>query len=123
MANNTQTPLSKEYLEIWFSSSFNRQMADIQGEVSRLLNTNGKLEEIRNNKEYQGEPQVIRHVFEIIKMDPKNKERVPEIQKAENELFDFLDGKEGLVSEEKIREYWDGFLQAYIDEITEDEGT
>ena len=106
-----------DYQEIWFNESFNRQMAEIQGEVDRILSTEGKLDQIRNDKDYRGEPQVIRHLFEIIKKDPKNQDRLSKICKAEEELFAFLNGNDNAPAEEEIRRYWDGFLAAYIDEI------
>ena len=109
--------INKEYQEIWHKESFNRQMAEIQGEVDRILSSEGKLNQIRRDTDYQGEPQAIRHLFGIIKQDPKNKGRLSEICKAEEELFAFLNGNDNAPAEEEIRRYWDGFLVAYLDEI------
>ena len=101
----------------WFAKTFLHQMAEIQGEMARVLKDKKKLEIIRTNYKYKGEPQIIQHVFNVIKKDPKNIPLRREIDLAEKETFAFLTGEKDAPSEQYMTEYWQKYLQAYMVEI------
>lgn len=103
--------------ERWYTKSFAEQMATIECEISRVLRTKGILEKIRNDLNYIGEPQTIQHTFEIIKKDPKNVDRLGEIERAEKETFAFLSGEDNAPTAEEMKLYWDQYIQAYMDEL------
>lgn len=102
---------------LWNAKSFAHQMAEIGGEVSRVIRRKGKLENIRNHVDYIGEPQVIRHIFEQIRKDPKNLQRLEEIQQAEQMTCAFLAGTVDAPSQEEMLLYWEQYLEAYLEEL------
>lgn len=101
----------------WFSKSFLFQMAQIDSEMERIFRNNTKLERIRANRDYVGEPQVIQHIFEWIKRDPKNVALLREIQSAEWETAAFLVGAPNAPALDEIRAYWNGYTQSYMAEL------
>ena len=104
-------------LDFWFRASLNCQMANVQGEIARILSTESVLDRIRREKDFRGPAEAAFNMLEIIKIDPKNLNRLPEILAAERNLRLFLYGGESAPSQEKIKEYWDSWLNAYIDEL------
>ena len=108
--------------QCWFSRSFLSQMSEIEGEIRRVLRDKEKLERIRNNLDYRGEPQVIQHVFDIIKRDPKNAALLREVDLAERETYAFLRGESDAPSAKYMEEYWNKYLQAYIAETEQKDG-
>ena len=106
----------------WFQMSFARQMAEIEGEISRVLRDKKKLERIRRDMDYQGEPQIIRHIFGYIKKDPRNTERLEEVVRAEELTYAFLAGAPGAPSQEEIGALWARYMNAYLQELEGSEG-
>ncbi len=100
----------------WLSKSFNAHMAEIQGEIDRILKHPERLEKIRNNPDYFGEPQVIHNLFLRIKRDPKSAEHCQEVIKAEEMTHAFLCGDLDAPSVDELRAFWDSYLEAYISE-------
>jgi len=103
------------------SRSFASQMAEIGGELERMLSRKGKLEQIRADRDYVGEPQVIQRIFASIKEDPKNTAFLQEVTRAEQETFAFLSGAPNAPSITDVRKYWDNYLQAYLAELEQND--
>lgn len=101
----------------WFAVSFTRQMAEIAGEMDRVFRDDKRLERIRQDRGYQGEPQVIRHIFQRIRMDPKNAGRQEEVARAEEQTYAFLAGASGALPKEEIAALWEGYMNAYLQEL------
>ena len=112
-----ERPISESSDKQWFSKSFSFQMANIDCELQRIFRDETKLERIRTDRDYVGEPQVIQHVFEIVKRDPKNVPLLREVERAEQELFSFLSGASDAPAPEDIRVYWSKYSQAYMSEM------
>lgn len=106
-----------EWERLWFAMSFARQMTEIEGELSRVIRDEHKLNRIRKDAAYLGELQVIRRLFEYIKKDPKNSGRLQEAARAEKLTFEFLAGASGAPSQEELSNYWKQYLEAYIAEL------
>lgn len=100
-----------------FARSFTEQMVEIEGEIGHVIRDDGKLDRIRNDKNYVGEPQTIQRVFEIIKRDPKNIALLREVERAEKETYAFLSGAPDAPSKEEMSEYWGKYMQAYTCEL------
>ncbi len=100
-----------------FSKSFAYHMAEIGGEINRILKREKKLERIQNNLDYIGEPQVIRHIFEMMKKNPENMVFMAEIEQAERKTFAFLSGEPDAPTAREMDDYWRKHLQAYITEF------
>lgn len=111
----------KKTEQFWFSRSFISQMTEIEGEMERILRDEGRLERIRNDRDYVGEPQVIQRVFEIVKRDPKNAALLREVERAEKETVAFLSGEPDAPTAEEMRNYWGKYLQAYLAELEQKE--
>ena len=106
--------------DMFYSMSYIRQMAEIAGEVLRIVRR-GLKERIKENKDYKGEPQVIEHLFDMIKCDPKNAERLPEIKKAECGYLAYMNDEPNAPTDKELSEYWNCCVQAYVSEIEMDE--
>lgn len=100
--------------KIWFSKSFSHQMAEISGEILRIIRRQGRIELVRDPK-YIGEPQLIQKKFWIIKHDPQNLLHLDEIEVAENKTANFLSG--GTTTAEEMTLLWNKYLQDYLDEL------
>lgn len=112
-----ERPMDESADKRWFSKSFLFQMAEIDGEMERVFRDKAKLERIRTDRNYVGEPQVIQRVFAIIKRDPKNTPLLREIERAERETVAFLSGAPDAPTLEDMRAYWNNYAQAYIAEL------
>lgn len=111
---NIQREFNKEFDKHWFSITFLTQMVEIEGVMEHIFGDENKLESIRSDRDYLGEPQSIQRVFDIIKSDPKNIALRREIDLAERETYDFLRGAANAPSETYMKEYWSNYLQAWI---------
>lgn len=100
-----------------FTKSFAYHMAEIGGEINRILKSEKKLERIQNSLGYIGEPQVIRHIFEMMKKNPENMVFMAEIEQAERKTFAFLSGEPDAPTAREMNDYWRKYLQAYITEL------
>ena len=105
----------------WFAKSFAAQMAEISGELGRVLRNPDKLNRIRTDSNYIGEPQTIQRVFEIIKRDPKNAELLQEVERVERETFSFLCGTPQAPSLEHMRGYWNKWFETWMDELEQND--
>ena len=94
--------------------SFNRQMSEIAGEVIRLLKRN-KI--IKDNNGYIGEDKVIKHLFELMKDDPKNKDKMQLIEYAENNYLAYMNDQCDAPTADQLIAFWTGYIEAYIDEV------
>lgn len=110
--------------QIYFTKTFNEQMAWIDEEVEHIIKYNDahKLKEgiQEQGKEAYGEAgytHAISRLFEIVKADPKNKALLREVNRAEDELKAFLYDEPGALSEKEIFEYWNSYLWAYVTEL------
>lgn len=110
--------------KIYFSRTFNEQMAWINEEVEHIIKYN-EVRKIKKGIQDQGRDaygeatytHAINRLFEIIKADPKNKALLREVNRAEEELIAFLYDEPGALSEEDIIAYWNNYKWAYIAEI------
>lgn len=102
---------------VWYRSTFLRQMVEIEGELDRVFRDEGRLEKIRGDPDYVGEPQSIQLLFEIIKSDPKNAALLREIGRAEEEVYAYLAGAPSAPAAEALRSYWRRVMDGYIAEI------
>lgn len=109
-------PLSKEDLW-WYRFSFLRQMVEIEGELRHVFCNKDRLERLRSEPDYVGEPQIFQSLFEIIKSDPKNAALLREIGRAEEEVYAYLAGAPGAPPEEELRAYWQAYFDAYLAEL------
>lgn len=105
-----------------FRWTFLFQMVNIGGEMLRILRNREKLERIRSDMDYVGEPQIIQGMFETVKKDPKNIALFREIKRAEEETFAFLSGAPDAPTAEEVKEYWSRYDQAYIEELEQKDG-
>lgn len=111
----------------WFLQvSFLRQMAEIQGEQERLFRyvDRGDYSAISES----GHLRVIKKLINMSKCDPRNVNRVEELERAEKELYSFI-AEVSLLEEKtrlsltlsrrkkKITKYWKKFLEAYCKEL------
>ena len=105
---------------IWFSKSFNEQMAWIDEEINNIIKHDSKKGIQERGREAYGEPGCaasIKSLFEIIKADSKNRALMREICQAERELIAFLYDEPNAPSEQEISAYWRKYFDAYIAEI------
>lgn len=93
--------------------TFNRQMSEIAGEVIRLLKRSKK------DHSYIGEAEVIEHLFNFMKDDPKNdnKDKMQLIEYAENNYLAYMNDQCDAPTADQLIEFWTGYIEAYIDEI------
>lgn len=111
-------PFSKEDCPHWrYRISLLMQMVEIEGELRRVFCDKGRLERIRSEPDYLGEPQTIQCLFEIIKSDQKNAALLREIRRAEEEVYAYLTGAPGAPLEEELRAYWQCYMDSYTAEI------
>lgn len=110
--------------QIYFSRTFNEQMAWIDEEVEHIIKHNDvhkiKAGIQKQGKEAYGEAgytHAINRLFEIVKSDPKNRALLREVNKAEEELKAFLYDDPGALSEAEISEYWNNYMCAYVAEL------
>lgn len=110
--------------EQYFSHSFFEQMCWIDEEVEHIIKFNDKFNIKKDIQEKgraaygkEGYTHGINRLFEIIKSDPKNKDVLQEVWRAEKELISFLYDEPGALSEEQIFAYWNSYLQSYIAEL------
>lgn len=110
--------------KLYYSMSFNEQMAWIGAEIEQILkynDTHNIKEEIKkqgkNSYGAAGDTHVINRLFEIIKADPKNKALLREVNKAEEEWKAFLYDEPWALSGEQMFTYWNSYLQSYIAEL------
>ena len=107
--------------EVWNKMTFAEQMANISGEVQRIINIleNGggvNLNDI-------GSMQTIIRAFKKSQNDPKNIDRLSELNKAENELTELIalrDKVSKRVFNSRVRavkKYWKEWLDLYCKEI------
>lgn len=89
-------------------------MAKIDAELCRIIRDERKLEKIRHDIGYRGEPQVIGHIFSYIKKGPKNIERLAEVEQAEKLTFAFLSGAPDALPKDEIAKYWGKYLAEYM---------
>lgn len=97
--------------------SFNRQMSEIAGEVIRLLK---RSKIIKDNNCYIGEYKVIRHLFKLMKDDPKNKDnkdKMQLIEYAENNYLAYMNDQCDAPTADQLIAFWTGYIEAYIDEV------
>ena len=91
--------------------TFNRQMSEIAGEVIRLLKRSKK------DHSYIGEDKVIKHLFELMKDDSKNKDKMQLIEYAENNYLAYMNDQCDAPTADRLIAFWTGYIEAYIDEI------
>lgn len=116
--------------QIFFSRSFNEQMAWIGEEVEHIIKYN-EVHKIKEGIKKQGKAaygevgytHTIKRLFEIIKADPKNKALLREVNKAEEELKSFLYDESDALSEKEIFEYWNNYEWAYAAELEDSPNT
>lgn len=110
--------------QIYFSKSFNEQMAWIDAEVEHIINYDKK-HNIRLKIQEKGiaaygeagYTHAIHRLFEIIRDDPKNKALLHEVNRAEQDLVAYLYDKPDAPDEDEIFTYWNAYLQSYIAEL------
>lgn len=110
--------------EIYFPRSFNEQMTWIDEEVERIIKYN-KTRQTKKKIQEQGKAaygqigytHAINRMFEIIKVDPKNKALIREVNRAEQELIAFLYDEPDALSEKEIFTYWNNYMWAYVAEL------
>lgn len=105
---------------IWFSKSFNEQMAWVDEEVENIIKHDLKNRIQEKGRNAYGEPgcaSSVKRLFDIIKADPKNRSLMREICQAERELTAFLFDEPNTLSEQEISAYWGNFTSAYIAEL------
>lgn len=110
--------------ETCFPRTFNEQMAWIGEEVEHIIKhdaTRQAKQKIRQQgREAYGQvgyTHAIKHMFDIIKADPKNRALMREVDRAEQELTAFLYDEPGALPEEEIFAYWNNYLWAYTAEL------
>lgn len=111
--------------EEFFLKTFNEQMAWITGEVTKILRDNEKYcikkKIMECGKEAYGEiggyTHEIKRLFEVIKADPKNREVLCEVKRAEQELIAFLYDDPGALSAKEIYVYWNHYEREHISEL------
>jgi len=94
--------------------SFNRQMSEIAGEVIRLLK---RSKIIKDNNGYIGEDKVIKHLFELMKDDSKNKDKMKIIEYAEYNYLAYMNDQCDAPTADQLIVFWTGYIEAYIDEV------
>lgn len=87
-----ELPAKEDCARVWYRATFLGQMVEIEGELNRVFCGGDRLERIRTDPNYVGEPQSIQRLFEIIKSDPKNTALLREIGRAEKEVYAYLAG-------------------------------
>lgn len=105
---------------IWFSKSFNEQMAWVDEEVENIIKYDLKNRIQERGRNAYGEPgcaSSIKRLFDIIKADPKNRSLMREIRLAERELTAFLFDEPNALPEQEISVYWQNYTTAYIAEL------
>lgn len=110
--------------KIFFPKTFNEQMAWIDEEVERIIKNNDNYN-IKKAIQKEGKASygvseythTINRLFEIIKIDPKNKGVLNEVCRAEKELIAFLYDEPDALTEEKIHAYWNAYMQSFIAEL------
>lgn len=106
---------------IFKKETFVQQMSEINGEISRVLRSREKLEAIRSDPKYRGEPQIIRMIFDVIKsiLDENiDRDRLEEVERAEELTLKFLWGSPDAPSSEELAAFW----EKYIEDLTTKEG-
>lgn len=109
-------PLPQHH-KLFAGESFARQMCEIEGEIGRVLRSREKLEAIRSDPDYRGEPQIIHMVFEAIKTDPKNVGHLEEVKEAEELTLRFLTGAPDAPSPEELAAFWGKYMEEYLREL------
>lgn len=92
---------------IYFSISFNEQMAWIGEEVEYIIRYD---ENFKNGYRTSGYCNTINRLFKIIKADPKNIAIVREIDRAEKEWNDFVNDEPGSLSDGAVLKYWKDYV-------------
>lgn len=111
-------------IEAFFSRTFNEQMTWIGEEVEHIIKNNEKfhskekiLKEGKMAYGKSGYTYTIHRLFRVIKADPKNQALLREINRAEQELIDFLYDEPGALTENEIFTYWNQYVWAYVAEL------
>ena len=106
--------------ESYFSKSFNEQMTWIAEEVENIIRYDYKDVIKTQGKTLYGKTNytsTIKRLFDMVRTDPKNKQVVDEVNKAEQELIAFLYDERGVLSQEDIFTYWNEYMWKYIEKL------
>jgi len=91
----------------WNKLSYTEQILNIGGEIQRAVdNRNAKKEESIVEQHYE----LALEWIKLTKKDPKNKDKLEEIKKAEEELIDYFENNDLKNDKVNIMSFWDSFL-------------
>lgn len=97
---------------VYHSMTFCEQMSWISEEVENLILLD------RANEESSG---TIRRLFALIRSDPKNRDLIPEIHKAEADWNAFISGNQDAATAKEMLAFWHGYVQKYENELKQKE--
>lgn len=105
--------------ECLMGESFNYQMSWIDETVTHMIKHNLKPKIMAEGREAYGQKgytHALNRIFNVIKNDPKNRERIDEVAEAEQALKDYL--YDGAYSDEEMLSYWRIYTENYINELS-----